>query len=278
VRVRVERIGTNGDMARAARLFRELDGEVDALGVGGADLGLRVAGTWYPLRSVQRMVRGVRRTPVVDGTALRNTLERRVAAFLEERLGARITPRRVLLTMGAERWGMTRAFLDAGYACVFGDLMFGLDLPLPLRSERVVRRLAALMLPVAGRLPFTWIYPTGERQEEWRPKRERWFRWATVVAGDCLFIRRHMPATLAGKIICTNSTTPGDVERFRAAGVCGLVTTTPLLDGRTFGTNVLEAALVAVSGRGRVLADDEVSALVDAAGLQPTVRMLERGD
>ena len=34
--VRIERIGTDGDMEAAARLFKEMDGEVDAFGLGGA--------------------------------------------------------------------------------------------------------------------------------------------------------------------------------------------------------------------------------------------------
>ncbi|MFB0546877.1 MAG: hypothetical protein ACETWB_08195 [Anaerolineae bacterium] len=40
--VSIERIGTDGDAKKAARLYSELDGQVDALGVGGVDLGLRV--------------------------------------------------------------------------------------------------------------------------------------------------------------------------------------------------------------------------------------------
>jgi hypothetical protein len=31
----LERIGTDGDLIKAARLFQELDGKVDAFGVGG---------------------------------------------------------------------------------------------------------------------------------------------------------------------------------------------------------------------------------------------------
>src|SRR5690606_16160319 len=37
-RVRVERIGTDGDVERAIRLIAELDGQVDAFGMGGIDL------------------------------------------------------------------------------------------------------------------------------------------------------------------------------------------------------------------------------------------------
>ncbi|MDW8327971.1 MAG: hypothetical protein RMK99_15520 [Anaerolineales bacterium] len=272
-RVRLERIGVDGDMRRAAQLFRELDGQADALGVGGADLGLRVAGRWYPLHSVQPLVRGVTRTPVTDGAGLKNTLERRVAPFIDARCGP-ITPRRVFFTDGADRWGMTLSFHEAGYEHVFGDLMFALGLPLPIHSLQTAQTVAALVLPIIGRLPFHWVYPTGERQEQWTPKFERWYRWATVIAGDCHYIKRHLPARLDGQIICTNTITPDDVARFRAAGVRWLVTTTPVIEGRSFGANLLEAALIAISGRHRLLSDAELEALIDMLQLQPTVQDL----
>ena len=78
-KVQLERIGTDGDMEAAAQLFRQLDGQVDAFGVGGAVLGLLVEGEWHPLRSVASMVRFVEKTPVVDGTGLKETLERQAA-------------------------------------------------------------------------------------------------------------------------------------------------------------------------------------------------------
>jgi hypothetical protein len=276
--VSLERIGTDGDMEKAAQLYRELDGTVDAFGVGGADLGLMVAGRWYPLYSVQPMVRFVRHTPLVDGAGLKMTLEQRAAACLDQHIRAEINPRRALFTVGTDRWGLTRSFAEAGYDCVFGDLMFGLGLPIPLRGVEQVKRLAALILPIVGRLPFEWVYPTGEKQEKWEPKFTQWYQWATVIAGDCHYIKRHMPARLGGegqaKIICTNTTTPDDVERFRAAGVRYLVTTTPVLDGRSFGTNLMEAALIAASGQSRKLSLDELNAMIDELGLEPTLQRL----
>ena len=74
--ISIERIGTNGDMEAAALKYKELDGKVDAFGVGGADLGLMVDDKWYRLYSVEKMVRFIKETPVVDGTGLKNTLER----------------------------------------------------------------------------------------------------------------------------------------------------------------------------------------------------------
>jgi hypothetical protein len=169
---------------------------------------------------------------------------------------------------------MAMSFTNAGYECVFGDLMFGLGLPLPLRSQSALKRLASILLPVVGRLPFEWIYPTGEKQEKCIPKYEKYYQWATVIAGDCHYIKRHMPDRLDGKIVATNTTTPEDVELFRQAGIKYLVTSTPVLDGRSFGTNMMEAALIAVAGKGRKLTHEELSHMLDQLGFQPQLQEL----
>ncbi len=276
-KILLERIGTDGDLEKAAQLFRELDGQVDAFGVGGTDLGLRVADKWYPLYSIQPMVRFVQRTPIVDGGGLKNTLEYRLAFFIEEHLGEYVRAhggKKALITSAADRWGMAMSFYDAGYQVVYGDLMFGLGLPIPLRSPQAVRRLAAVVGPLIGRLPFHWLYPTGEKQEEHIPKWEKYYHWATVIAGDCHYIKRHLPPRLEGKIIATNTTTPEDVERFRQAGVKYLITSTPVLEGRSFGTNLMEAALVALAGKGRPLTAEELREMLDRLGLEPQLQQL----
>ena len=275
-KISIERIGTDGDMEKAAQLYKELDGKVDAFGVGGADLGVMVEDKWYPLYSIQKMVRDVQKTPVVDGAGLKNTLENRLAPFIDARIGdyIRSKGRKAFITLGVDRWGMTCSFMDAGYECVFGDLMFGFGLPIAIRGLQTLKLLAALVMPIAGRLPFEWLYPTGEKQEERIPKWEKYYQFGTVIAGDCHYIKRHMPDHLDGKVIATNTTTPADVETFRQAGVKYLVTSTPVLEGRSFGTNMMEAALVAASGKGRELTRDELNQLLDQLGFEPQLQEL----
>jgi hypothetical protein len=273
-KVCIERIGTDGDMEKAAQLFRELDGRVDAFGVGGADLGVMMDDKWYPLYSVQPMVRFIKKTPVVDGAGLKNTLENRLAFFIDSSITNYQYERKAFITLGVDRWGMSKSFLDAGYKCLFGDLMFGLGIPIPVRSRSALKLLAAVLMPVAGRLPFEWIYPTGQKQEKRAPKWEKYYHWGSVIAGDCHYIKRHMPAKLDGKIIATNTTTEEDMAIFKQAGVKYVVTSTPIIEGRSFGTNMMEAALIAVSGKGRKLSLEELNRLLDELGFEPQLQEL----
>lgn len=247
--VRIERIGTDGDLKKAAQMYTELDGQVDALGVGGGVLGLMIGEKWYGMHSLEPLVRGVRRTPLVDGTGLKMTLERRAVKEMERQLPGRIQQKTALVTSAVDRWGMAQGAIDAGYQVAFGDLIYAIGIPLILRSVRQVKTLARIMLPVVSRLPFKWVYPIGESQEHRKPTGVQHFQRANLILGDCHYTWRYMPERMDGKIIITNTTTPEDVATFRQAGVSYLVTTTPVYDGRSFGTNAMEAAIIAACGR-----------------------------
>ncbi len=247
-RISIERIGTDGDMDKAAQMYREMDGKVDAFGVGGADLGLMVDQHWYPLHSVSKLVADIHITPTADGTGLKNTLEKKSANILKKILGEKFSGKKALVMTGVDRWGMLESFVNAGYECVFGDMMFSLGLPFALRKVSSIKTMAAVLMPVVGRIPFHWVYPIGKEQEKRTPKYPQWFEWADVVAGDCHYIRRYMPHQMKDKIIVTNTTTPEDMQIFREAGIKYIVTTTPVLDGRSFGTNMMEAAILAAVG------------------------------
>ncbi|RPJ38347.1 MAG: quinate 5-dehydrogenase [Chloroflexi bacterium] len=247
-KVCIERIGTDGDLEKAAQMYTDLDGNVDALGVGGGVLGLMVGERWYPMHSLLPLVKNVRRTPLVDGTGLKMTLEHQAVLETDRQLSQYLPNRDALVMTAVDRWGMAKGALDAGYRVTFGDLLYAMGIPVPMYREKTVHLLAALVAPIMTRLPFRWVYPIGEAQNHRKPTFVQYFQRAGTILGDCHYIWKYMPERLDGKTVITNTTTQDDVEAFRQAGVRFLVTTTPVFDGRSFGTNMMEAAIVAAAG------------------------------
>ncbi len=272
--INIQRIGTDGDPRRAQALYEELDGNVDCLGVGGAVLTIATSRHSYPLTSAQRLVRNVRHTPVVDGDGFKSVMERQIAATLEAEIGPPAA-RRVLIPSAMDRMDMARSFAAAGYELIIGDFGFNLGLPIPLRSIPALERVAALIVPIVRHLPMSMLYPTGTREDVNEPRFTSWFEWASVIAGDCNYITHHMPTDMAGKIVATNTTTERDVALFRQRGVTHLITSTPRIAGRTFGTNVMEAVLVALAGKGHPLDEPEMRALLEELGWKPNVEPLQ---
>jgi len=149
-----------------------------------------------------------------------------------------------------------------------------LGLPVSVKTERGLRTLAALVMPIVGRLPFSWIYPTGEKQDMRVPKYEKYYQWASVIAGDCHYIKKHLPNQMENKSVITNTTTEDDLELFRQVGISTVVTTTPAIEGRSFGTNMMEAALVAVAGKDRALTIEELEEMIRDLDFKPQVQDL----
>lgn len=272
----IERIGTGGDIKKAAGIIRDLDGKVDAFGLGGCDVGMTVNGKYYPLHSVKKIADFAQNTPLTDGGGLKNTLESKTAFHLEQQLGGLLQKngRRVLLVNAVSRWGMAKSFTDAGYTCIYGDFMFSLGIPIPVRSEKGILLAVSLLLPLVTRLPFRWIYPVGDAEEKHIEKYARFYQEASVIAGDCLYIRQHLPKNLNGKIIVTNTTTEEDIDVFTKCGVSHILTTTPVFDGRTFGTNVMEAIIHALSGKKTLLSETELNQWIEKLKLEPQIRQL----
>jgi hypothetical protein len=268
----VERIGVDGDLRRFQEMFARLDGEADALGVGGADLYLWIDHRRYTFRQIQRLVSGAKRTPVVDGSGLKNTLERRLIHHLNEHQVVPFAQSRVLLTMAVDRFGMAKALTEVCPNVVFGDAMFGIGVPLRIRSYAALRVIGKVLLPIITRLPFQWFYPTGEKQDERKPKFEWAFREADVICGDWHYIRRYCPENLSGKTIITNTLRKDDIEFLARSGAKMAITSTPKMDGESFGTNVMEGVLVALLGkRPEELTANDYNSILDQIGWQPNV-------
>jgi hypothetical protein len=245
----LERIGTDGDMQKFAQMFRDLDGKVDALGVGGADIWVVIESRKYAFRQIAKLIAGAVKTPVVDGSGLKHTLERETIRTLARDKTVEFQGKKVLLVSAVDRFGMAQALVEAGADVVFGDLMFGVGLNIPLHTTEQLKSFGRTLLPIVTRLPFKWFYPTGEKQEKRTPKFAKAFQEADIVCGDWHYIRRYAPDDLTGKTIITQTLRRADLELLKSWHVARAITTTPVIGGETFATNVMEGVVVALCGK-----------------------------
>ncbi|MCD7975455.1 MAG: quinate 5-dehydrogenase [Phascolarctobacterium sp.] len=270
----LERRGTDGSLDRTRRMLEQWDGKADAIGLGGTDLYVYAGGRRYTFLQTARLIVNVRHTPVLDGSGLKNSLERRLIGKFSENGTIHIRDSRVLLVCGVDRFGMAEALQAAGAKVTFGDLIFGLNIDKPLYSLKALSTWAAILAPVITKLPVRWFYPMGAAQEKREKRHPEYFLENDIIAGDFHFIKKFMPDKLPGKIIITNTVTTGDREMLKRAGVKILVTTTPCFEGRSFGTNVMEAVLVALRGAKQALVADEYIKLLDYYKIDSSVEWL----
>jgi len=259
----IERRGTDGDRAKFKSLMDELDGKVAALGVGGADIWIATSKKRYAFKEIVGLVSGVKSTPVVDGSGLKHTLERETIHRLQRDGTVDFKQERALLVSAVDRFGMAQALDELCPDVIYGDFLFGLGLPFPIRSYKTVEGFASLIAPIITKLPIQWFYPTGAKQEERKPSFPKIWADRTFLCGDWHYIRRYAPNDLTGKTVLTQTVRSNDIDWLRSAGLKRLITTTPEMGGETFATNVMEGVIVALVGKNpsEMTADDYLGVL-----------------
>ena len=151
--------------------------------------------------------------------------------------------------------------------------MVALGIPIPVWGLPNFKRIARLLLPIVSHFPMSILF-YGNSGTEREPKYLKYWRASDLLAGDFLFMFKHVAYGLTGKTVITNTKTIANLEFLRERGVQMVITTTPRYEGRTFGTNMMEAALTAYAGKDRPLTDNELNVLIDDLELKPTVTEL----
>lgn len=269
----ISRVGMDGKLDAAIAKVAELDGKVDAIGLGGIDVYLYAGKHRFALRDGLRLLNAAKTTPVVDGSGLKNTLEREAVRYMQEELGIQLRGKHVLMVSALDRFGMAQALVDAGAEVLFGDFIFALDKDIAVRDLHTFEEMAEKYLPDACKLPFQFFYPTGKKQEKPpQPKYPQYYAEADIIAGDFHFMRAFMPDRLDGKIVLTNTVTKANLDELKDRGVKMVITTTPDFGGRSFGTNVVEAALIALLGkRWKDVTPEDYEQVLLELNLQPRV-------
>ncbi len=275
--VEIERRGTDGDVKKMMQIYQEFDGKVDVFALGGTDLYLYSgpAGKRYTIKESARIVKVIKKTPIVDGTGIKYVLEKEVIKYISQNTDIKLQGKKALLLITVDRFGLAEGLLEAGCKMIFGDLIFSLNIPIPLYNLETLSKIAKIAIPILVNLPIKYLYPTGNKQESSNPKYSRFFDDVDIVAGDYLAISQYMPLKMEGKMVITNTVTLKNIQDLKDRGVSYLITTTPEFEGRSFGTNVYQATLVAISGRKpEELSGEDYLELAKKSGFKPRIEQL----
>lgn len=247
----VERRGTDGNVKKAIEMVQSLDGTIDAFGMGGIDVYLPAGKKRYIIKDAIPIYKAAKQTPMVDGSGLKVSLEREVPVFVDQNV-EKLEGKKAFILPAIDRYGLAEGLEKLGCELILGDMMVALGINIPIRSLKTLDRIASIMAPIICKLPFEMLYPTGKTQNSGSSKPgkfDSFFKESDIIAGDFHYIHQYMPSGMTGKMVITNTVTPEDIEWLRQCGIKTLVTTTPDLQGRSFGTNVIEALLVALIGK-----------------------------
>ncbi len=245
-RVQLERIGCAGDVRRAAEAIRSLDGRVDAIGLGGVNLALRLGREAYPLPEGEFLQKQALRTPVCDGSSWK-----RVAEPLSLHLIARKTGlfqgRVSLVSSVLDRFPLAQALEQAGSRVLVGDAFYALRLPVIFPSVRAFRPFVKAFVPLLRRIPIRYLY--GSDTSEFRECPGVFFKGIDILAGDFHYIKVRIPTSLSDKIIVASTMTEGEMKELYRRGAALVLSLTPPAGGRVYGANAWEAITRALTGR-----------------------------
>lgn len=267
----IKRIGCDGNLEKAQKLAKTIDGYVDAIGIGGIDFYLKIFNDKYPLYDALKIKKLIQKTPVVDGSGLKDAIEPNIPKYIINQLNINPKVTKVFFVCATNRFSLAYSFENLGFNMIYGDLMIALKLPIPVKSLKTGQILAKIFAPIATKLlPYHFIYPTSKNLIR-KEKYTYYFNWADIIAGDFNYILQRAPLNLKDKILVTTTVTSENINEMKERKVKYIITTYPQINGRAFGANVIEALLIALSEKKRILTHIEYKQLIDLLKFYPQI-------
>jgi predicted amino acid dehydrogenase len=254
----VRRVGANGRKSQAAKLLAHWQNHADAIGLGFAPDGLRLTAEsgGVPVTS------GLRLGEILQEWALRDT---------QLRLGSYFNNARVLFFSGRANYKLATAMAEYTQNLEFADPLLELGVP-----------------KLLGSLDSLALYSTGAHYAlDWAPEAalpgrlgsrltrfvlRRALQEATVIVAPVHELDRFGIEELGGKTIVTSTVSERRLAQFREKGVHMVVDGAPLLFGRVVGPALLDALIIAATGKppGDLLEDDYLEIIGDLK-LEPRI-------
>ncbi len=276
--VTVTRRGAGGDPHRGVALVREAAASgVDVIVLDGLPLKLRLENATVDSSLASEFRAAAGPTPLVDGSGVRDSLERWAVKLATNRDPIIFGYKHVLMAPGLNHGGLSGALAEQTPTIRYADSAILFDLPLAIPGQRVLKQVMRIGKDRLASLSYTQLSPA---PGESTPRDDRDFQWADVIAGDMALIRRYAPYKLRGKSIVVEALTDDDIAELRARGAEKVIVTMPGLgtDAPRASAAVVEGVLAALSPAGAKPSAETYLNLLADLEWQPEIIELQHAD
>jgi predicted amino acid dehydrogenase len=246
--IEIRQLGCGGDLAAMADRIRELDGKVDAIALQDVARSLRLGHERVAHEDAARLFDNAEKTPVVDGSGVRDAMERWAVRLADKAQPGIWSRKRILMSPGLNRVGLAQALAQYSEEIRYADPFIYMNLPsVPgVGSVRTLNLATGATLSQLQDYSFRRLFPQAGTPKQ--PRSAQPFEWADVIAGSIGAIRRYAPRQLTHKTVVVENASDEDVEDLKARGVSIVVTTMPSLGQplARLGGSAFEACLVAL--------------------------------
>ncbi|MEY3446096.1 MAG: hypothetical protein RIR45_851 [Pseudomonadota bacterium] len=269
--MRVQRIGADGNTAKAVKLLKHWQTHASVLGLGVVKDSYNVGSRRYIAADSARMTEVVNRIPVTTGGRLSDILQEWALRHVQVKLGSYFNNARTLFFSGQTNYKLAQCMLEYSQNLQFADPLLQMGVPKLLTS------LSALELYASGaHYVSEWAPPAvmaSAPVKEWTHfVLRRAMQKATVIVAPVHELDDFGLQELAGKTIITSSVNGERVDQFREKGVHMVIDGAPELFGHVLGPNILDAMIIAATGKAsQDLLEDDYLEIISDLQLEPRI-------
>jgi predicted amino acid dehydrogenase len=247
-KMRVQRVGTNGNTATAAKLLRHWESRADAIGLGVVKDSYRIGAQRLIDKDTSRLSRVVTQVPLTTGARMADIFLEWAVRHTQNELGHYFDNANVLFFSGMANYKLAMSMSEYTTNLQFADPLLQLGVPKLLTS-----------------LDALGLYASGMHYvSDWTPPRvipavllKQWTRFvlgkalakAAMVVAPVHELDDFGLEELAGKTIITSNVNDERLARFKDKGVNMVIDGAPVLGGHVLGPEMLDAMIIAATGK-----------------------------
>jgi len=275
----IKRLGTDGDLEKAAEMLLQWDKNADVIGIGGVKLPYGLNPRYLKKKHMDKLERlGAQiETPVTLGSELRDVSFEWCLRFIQYKFGNYFNNAKVLFFSGMDHYRLAKVMSEFTDNLTFADPIFENGIAKFLTSIKDLKSYAHGVHEILQWIPSKRLASSVVPLKAWNDyivKKAMQKANIIVVPNDYFYkyLENMSLEELGGKTIITPTAYDDRIEFLKERGVDVVIDTTPKILERVVAPNVLEALIIAALGRKRdQIRKDDLLEIISTQKMDPRV-------